>query len=205
MNTAACRRLDAEDFFAEDLHSATQNEEGVSLFNKLTEIVDHACSQPTWPEFKTILRQQGPDMRAIVARLDELRPRREEHESVASKSDSEPEPRTLGEVLASIDVSDRRVGLVDQAQRIIARAHATSHLIDAHACGLTGEARQQYDEGERSSWMYTFSQVALWRIAFVRKSPTAPCVQFAVQLAVNSSREAYAHYATALELSDAAA
>lgn len=55
-------------------------------------------------------------------------------------------------------------------------------------------------EGENAAWMHTFALVLLTRVAAGETSVERPSTEFAVTLAVEAARDAYAHWATALEL-----
>lgn len=60
--------------------------------------------------------------------------------------------------------------------------------------------REHALQGENAAWMHTFARVLLVRVAAGVTAIERPSTEFAVTLAAEAARDAYAHWATALEL-----
>lgn len=191
MNTTACIRLDAQELFLDE--ATPSNSEAGRLVSTIQAGLDAACAETEWPAFKSRLRCHGPEMREAIEKLWELPP------PPGASDDRED----LSDLLLEQGVSEARVDCVEHAARTMLRAHSVVHLLDEH-CGPKVDTNY-IQRGDLAVWMYRFARMVLWQIAYGKIPVDTPCLSFAVTLAVDEARDAYACYASALELSEGTA
>lgn len=190
MNTSTCIKLGVEEGFFHDGREPRDGEV-IHLVEKVLRSLDAACGEATWPAFKSRLRREGPELREAIEKLREIPiPAAPDHERSC-----------LADELLAQGVPEPRVDCVEHAERTMLRAHTIAHMLDEHSTGNTSEHIQH---GDRAMWMYGFARLALWQVASGKVATDAPCLRFAIKLAVDEARDAYAYYATALEQGNAA-
>jgi hypothetical protein len=171
--------------------------EAAACLAAIDEAMQSAERETTWPRFINVLRARGPAIRERMLELVAL---------VAEHDSGEPRPRRRSLVarLADVGLDEDQRGLVDHARRTIASARGFWYLLNEQGfdhAPLTPEASEHAIEGEKAAWMYAFAIALLCRVASGEASVEQPSTELAIDLAVDSARDAYAHWATALELS----
>jgi hypothetical protein len=162
----------------------------------IDEIMATAEHEESWPRFINVLRARGSELRERMLGL------------VATVGSSRERPARslclpLLDRLAQAGVGEESLELVDHAQRMMARARGLWYLLEEEETGHVRslpEVCEHACEGEKATWMYTFALVLLGRAALDATAVARPSTELAVTLAVESSRDACAHWATALEL-----
>jgi hypothetical protein len=195
MTTAACIQRPLEASFLE--RRVGDADETAACLAAIDEAMRSAERETTWPRFINVLRTRGPAIRERMLELVAL---------VADHDSGEPRPRRRSLVarLADAGLDEDQRGLVSHARRMIGGARGVWYLLNEQGfdhAPLTPEASKHAIEGEKAAWMYTFAIALLCRVASGEASAEQPSTEFAITLAVDSGRDANAHWATALELS----
>jgi hypothetical protein len=196
MNTAARTHGAVErvaldgSFSSKDLDDGRETAAHIAAID---EVMGLAEREESWPRFINVLRAHGSELREHMLRLVAVDSPRER--PAHSR-------RHLLDRLALGGVGEESLALVDHAQRMMARARGLWYLLEeeeTHVRSLP-QVCEHACEGEKATWMYTFALVLLGRAAIDATGTTRPSTELAVTLAVESSRDACAHWATALEL-----
>ncbi len=185
MSNAACKLPPSAQALFE--RRSTDSSEAEGYFRAIEEVMAEAAQARSAPHFQTVLRHRGPDLRDTMMRLSENRLPDEE----------ETRPSLLSR-LHRLGMSGDRLEWLAHAERTIERAHAVGHLLE-HRSHVRAPHRHEH-EAEQANWMFVFATIFLHRAAAGYSSIEDPSAGFAVELAVESARDAYAHWATALEL-----
>lgn len=143
----------------------------------------------SWPRFVTVLRACGPGLREHLLEL------------LAHLPDHVPTIRPpLSRRLQAAGMSDELREQVAHAERTLERARGIGHLLSATRNDEPEAAAEHEREGDKAAWMHAFATILLHRVASGQATLEQPSTGFAVTLAVDAARDAYAHWATALEL-----
>lgn len=190
MNTA-CIRFGTDDFhLIAELHQPTGDVQRDAAAHAHS-IITEALAASSWPQFLQILRHRGPELRAALVQLVGVTSGSDGGQAAADAR------ATLADRLRVAGMPDARADLVEHAQRMADRAHALHHMLQ-HRELVTGE---HVASGDQAMWMFTFARLILALAAEAPERAAAESTRFAVQLAVDEARLAYAHWATALEQS----
>lgn len=209
MTTAACMRRPLEDRFLEHGGDDHDEERGISTQGRAIAAIDHAMTSAehatSWPRFITVLRACGAELRERLLELFE--PEAQLQVQLQAQAPPLRLRRSLLARLGDAGLSDELREQVAHANRTLERARGLWQQLRHTDTSLDPRAHEHEVEGDKAEWMHVFATILLCRVASGQASVTQPSTDFAVTLAVDSAREAYAHWATALELgsqSDAA-
>lgn len=192
----ACRRAPLEHAF----ETRDDNGDNDDLFGDVRAVLLSALQAPLWPAFVTMLRARGPELREKIGRIIERETKRE-----TKRVDDGAERSFVEDRLTAIGISEADVSYWEHAVRMIERA---DELCDAfheqpeHA--VSGEERHHVSEADKAWWMYTFARVAVLLVAFGDAPRDSAGFQNVLRLAVESARDAYAHWSVALRLAEGA-
>ncbi len=196
MTTAACMQRPLESSFLE--RRVDNAGEAAACLAAIDDAMGLAERETTWPRFINVLRARGPEVRERMLRLVALIP------SPPKGREARLRRRSLLARLADMGLDEDQRGMVSHARRMIGGARGVWYMLNEQGfdhAPLTPEASEHAIEGEKAAWMYTFAIALLCRLASGEASAEQPSTEFAITLAVDSARDAYAHWATALELS----
>lgn len=185
MNTTA-DRLDAHERFLDT--AMFVNTEAARLIATVQDALEPACAQTEWQAFLSMLRVHQPMIRNAMKRLGELPP-----------PGADDKRLDLSDLLLERDVQASSVQCIEHAARTMRRAYSIVHLL--HDLPQPPVDTNHHIEcGDFAVGMYRSARMVLWHVASGKISADAPCLSFAVKLAVDEARDAYAHYACAGEL-----
>lgn len=187
----ACRRLPLEHAFE------TRGDNGDDgLFDDVSAVLLEALGVSPWPHFLSILRARGPE---LVTKLDQVFAR----PSGDDDTDGGRDRRPLEDRLAAVGVADDDLSYWSHAVRMKERADELCIALgEQPRRSRSAEERHHIDEAHRATWMFEFSRMALFLVAFDVAPATSAGFQNVLRLAVDSARDAYAHWSVALRTAE---
>jgi hypothetical protein len=198
MNTAARIQRPLEDSFLERRVDNGGDGDTVACLTAIDEVMRMAERETSWPCFINVLRARGPELREHMLRLVDLCSGHDEGRARRRR-------RLLRARLAEVGLDEEQREYVAHAQRSIVHARDVWRLLSEQGLDQappTPQVSEHVIEGEKAAWMYAFATVLLCRVAAGEASVEQPSTEFAMDLAVDSARDAYAHWATALQICD---
>ena len=201
MATAARMQTSLERGAPEDGRSAQHDREAAADSAAIDEVMRAAEREESWPQFIGVLRARGPELRERMLRLDDPSDRS------ARDGEARSLRRPLLARLADAGLAEESLERLDHARRVMARARGLWRSLESARPLPCPRAHEHAREGESAAWMHAFALLLLDRVAGGATAIARPSTELAVMLAVETARDASAHWATALELlaeSDAA-